>query len=154
MKTLKKWGKPVTEVQRFVPQYCQSPCRDQYNHLIYEIECGQGITSTNGFPDWVTQYLTDTSGGVSIHKESDHSTVGQWNKCPVTHTFTKEELANMWVYIGPKNTQTQDPIHKQGHLFGWYGSYSHDGQIHVGAHIFYLDNIDGEEGESYEKTHS
>ena len=26
MKTLKKWGKPVTEVQRFVPQYCTSSC--------------------------------------------------------------------------------------------------------------------------------
>lgn len=26
----KRWGKPITQVQRFVPQYCQTPC-DTYS---------------------------------------------------------------------------------------------------------------------------
>lgn len=26
----KRWGKPITQVQRFVPQYCQTPC-DTYD---------------------------------------------------------------------------------------------------------------------------
>ena len=26
----KRWGKPITQVQRFVPQYCQTPCDDTY----------------------------------------------------------------------------------------------------------------------------
>lgn len=151
METMKrKWGKPVTEVQQFVPQEYCVVCRDEDDHVLYAIACGQGITAENGFPDWVTVYQSTTDGGVPVfggdNTNDNTDPLGYWNHCHVTHTFTKEELDDIHAHIGRKNTQdpNQHAISAPGHLFGWRES--------AGAHIFYLTSIDGPG--QYTKVHS
>lgn len=37
------WNNPAVEVQRFVPQYCQTPCGDGAGTVTYHFKCDAGL---------------------------------------------------------------------------------------------------------------
>ena len=72
METMKKqWGKPLTQVQRFVPQYCQSPCTHQDGDTVtWEAKCRNsqalifyGYTSDLVAQDWTWDASRGGCGG-------------------------------------------------------------------------------------------
>ena len=64
METMKrKWGKPVMEVQRFVPNYCQDPCTVPESYLRVWVP----VKEDNGLEGWQQHnapagYAIDSNG--------------------------------------------------------------------------------------------
>ncbi len=71
MKTMKrKWGKPVTEVQQFVPQYCTGPCSLVPGSVLFYAlaqECNgqEGRQANEDHTETHTWYLLDPQPNVS-----------------------------------------------------------------------------------------
>ena len=105
METMKKqWGKALVGVQRFVPQYCQTPCGDGTTMVTYyfmcDCEAGHYVwLETNGTPGLQAKTETNFFGreqGVWNRTDNDYdltwasreSRWGNFQPCEERHTVT------------------------------------------------------------------
>lgn len=74
METIKrKWGKPVTEVQRFVPNYCQEPCTIPTSWAVW---CPS--YESNGFDGFQQAGGTNWPEGCETYDHTFNSSEGKW----------------------------------------------------------------------------
>ena len=134
MKTLKKWGKPVTSVQVFTPQEYVAGCGESEVPAL-KADCGAGIA---GSP--YAEHLAPVAGKTIEVKLKNEQSLHEWYTCPQKHIVTLDELKSgnmdvVWIgYTYPEYWEIDNPQN----LYG----YVENGA----AHIFYidLDNISSE----------
>lgn len=98
----KRWGKPITQVQRFVPQYCISPC-DKGDGKVYKLKGpGKGSSSDHGsYNNLYVDYNNKiTNGKYDGNPEKNYFSTSDYGYA----TFTENQI-NTWtvpaVYQGP-----------------------------------------------------
>ncbi len=94
METTKmSWNNPAVDVQRFVPQYCQTPCGDGEGTVTYHFKCDAGLDQrhyvyleTNGEPG--LQYSGHFDWGDFTYHNPDERITRSFHPCSQTHDVT------------------------------------------------------------------
>ncbi len=83
METMKKqWGKPLTDVQEFVPQEFIAACDPDDEYVKYEFWCDAG-----GGSSYNVYYDTDKDGELSDYEERNQY-IGNFHACRRSHSVT------------------------------------------------------------------
>lgn len=98
METMKKqWGKPLTGVQRFVPQYCQTPCGDGTTMVTYNFWCNAGngrsyyvwldnnTIGGDAEGDW---YEVSSGWTTEYEWRGQDEYIGRFHACEASHSVT------------------------------------------------------------------
>ena len=90
------WGNPELEVQKFVPQYCQTPCGDGTTMVTYHFKCdgdhGAYVwEETNGIPGLQAKTETNIFGRPQ----------GVWNRTDSSYDFTWASRESKWGTYSP-----------------------------------------------------
>lgn len=107
METMKKqWGKALVGVQRFVPQYCQTPCGDGTTKVTYYFMCD----CESGSYVWL-----ETNGIAGLQAKTEENWMGRqqgvWNRTDNDYDLTWASKEANWGSFEPcrkKHTVTVD----------------------------------------------
>lgn len=122
----RRWGKPITQVQRFVPQYCQTPCTCTLQGAPYADYNGIRI-------DWNGNGYFNGGGERNAFHKGDRTGVSVSSVKKVKDLFLEKN--EIWVFSKP-NPNYIESQNKQYTSENYYSSYN-------GNTIYYVEGYTG-----------